>query len=190
MMGSNSQNSGMMMSWASIQIMFSNPKREFTWLRDSIVVREIATRVTCPIEGCVWDCEWVETEFWHCQWCWWMTACVSVDMLRTLVKWLGLPINMDQTSAGLGESMFYREIWHHSGIFQDDIDGLMQERRHSIANALELRLSCTNSSIFNWWNMVSGKKCLPQNYFLWYFLVAQWAVRPLNSCWWVSAGKT
>ena len=25
-----------------------------------------------------------------------------------------------------------------------DIDGLMQERRYSIANALELRLSCTN----------------------------------------------
>ena len=26
------------------------------------------------------------------------------------------------------------------------IDGLMQERRYSIANALELRLSCTNPS--------------------------------------------
>ena len=26
-------------------------------------------------------------------------------------------------------------------------DGLMQERRNSIANALELRLSCTNPSI-------------------------------------------
>ena len=28
------------------------------------------------------------------------------------------------------------------------MDGLMQERRNSIANALELRLSCTNPSIF------------------------------------------
>ena len=28
-----------------------------------------------------------------------------------------------------------------------DIDGLMQERRNSIANALELRLSCNTSSI-------------------------------------------
>ena len=27
------------------------------------------------------------------------------------------------------------------------IDGLMQERRNSIANALELRLSCTNPSM-------------------------------------------
>ena len=27
------------------------------------------------------------------------------------------------------------------------IDGLVQERRHSIANALEWRLSCTNPSI-------------------------------------------
>ena len=28
------------------------------------------------------------------------------------------------------------------------MDGLMQERRNSIANALELSLSCTNPSIF------------------------------------------
>ena len=30
------------------------------------------------------------------------------------------------------------------------IDGLVQERRNSIANALELRLSCTNPSIYNY----------------------------------------
>ena len=29
----------------------------------------------------------------------------------------------------------------------DDTDGLVQERRNSIANALELRLSCTNRLI-------------------------------------------
>ena len=29
-----------------------------------------------------------------------------------------------------------------------NIDGLVQERRNSIANAIELRLSCTNPSIF------------------------------------------
>ena len=29
----------------------------------------------------------------------------------------------------------------------DDLDGLVQEGRNSIANALELRLSCTNPSI-------------------------------------------
>ena len=32
-------------------------------------------------------------------------------------------------------------------IFTVHIDGLVQERRNSIANALELRLSCTNPSI-------------------------------------------
>ena len=32
----------------------------------------------------------------------------------------------------------------------DIIDGLMQERRNSIANALELRLSCTNPSIIRY----------------------------------------
>ena len=30
-----------------------------------------------------------------------------------------------------------------------DIHGLVQERRNSIANALELRLSCTNPSIWS-----------------------------------------
>ena len=29
----------------------------------------------------------------------------------------------------------------------DDVNGLVQERRNSIANELELRLSCTNQSM-------------------------------------------
>ena len=33
-------------------------------------------------------------------------------------------------------------------IFTFHVDGLMQERHNSIANALELRLSCTNPSIY------------------------------------------
>ena len=33
------------------------------------------------------------------------------------------------------------------------IDGLVQERRNSIANALELRLSCTNQSIYGYYNI-------------------------------------
>ena len=39
------------------------------------------------------------------------------------------------------------------GIFhyKDEIDGLVQERRNSIADALELRLSCTNPSKRLWW---------------------------------------
>ena len=32
--------------------------------------------------------------------------------------------------------------------FTDHIDGLVQERRNSTANALELRLSCTNPSMY------------------------------------------
>ena len=34
-------------------------------------------------------------------------------------------------------------------IWYIDIDGLVQKRRNSIANALELRISCTNPSIWN-----------------------------------------
>ena len=37
--------------------------------------------------------------------------------------------------------LFLVEAWNY-------IDGLVQERRNSIADALELHLSCTNSSIF------------------------------------------
>ena len=44
---------------------------------------------------------------------------------------------------------------------EDDIDVLVQERRNSIANALELRLSCTNPSIWS-------HKCLSN---LWHMLV-------------------
>ena len=37
-------------------------------------------------------------------------------------------------------------VWY--GYNTENIDVLMQERRNSIANALELHLSCTNPSIF------------------------------------------
>ena len=37
--------------------------------------------------------------------------------------------------------LIFHELWIHSA---HEIDGLVQVRRNSIANALELRLSCTN----------------------------------------------
>ena len=44
----------------------------------------------------------------------------------------------------------------------DYFDGLVQERRNSIANALELRLSCTNPSIYEMqpcasWGKATGR---------------------------------
>ena len=39
----------------------------------------------------------------------------------------------------------YKYCYSHLAIVH--IDGLVQERRNSIANALELRLSCTDPSI-------------------------------------------
>ena len=41
-------------------------------------------------------------------------------------------------SAKMASTLYQRVVWQ--------IDGLVQERRNSIANALELRVSCTNSS--------------------------------------------
>ena len=50
------------------------------------------------------------------------------------------------------DSMFYRCIWRDANY----IDGLMQERRNSIANAVELRLSATNSSTYRARAAVTG----------------------------------
>ena len=53
-------------------------------------------------------------------------------------------------SGKLGSSS--NDNWHHlkvrGRISELHIDGLVQERRNSIANALELRLSCTNPSTY------------------------------------------
>ena len=40
-----------------------------------------------------------------------------------------------------------------SAKYQHDIDGLMQERRNSIPNALELRLSYINPLTWHWWTV-------------------------------------
>ena len=46
-----------------------------------------------------------------------------------------------------------------------DFDGLVQERLNSIADALELRLSCTNPSIYTLFLfMCSGVRAEPQFY--------------------------
>ena len=45
------------------------------------------------------------------------------------------------------KSCFNKLLIYHAHLELDDIDRLMQERRNSIANALELRLSCINPSI-------------------------------------------
>ena len=39
------------------------------------------------------------------------------------------------------------------------LDALVQERRNSIANALELRLSCTNQSVYQRISLYTHKSC-------------------------------
>ena len=50
-----------------------------------------------------------------------------------------------QCTGGNGENQERDFSWC---CLQQDIDGIVQERRNSIANALEIRLSCTNLSIW------------------------------------------
>ena len=42
---------------------------------------------------------------------------------------------------------YFYPVWYEQSN-QHYVDGLVQERRNSIANALELRLSCTNPSMW------------------------------------------
>ena len=42
--------------------------------------------------------------------------------------------------------LHFGKVITHRSIWGDQINGLMLERRNSIANALELHLSCTNPS--------------------------------------------
>ena len=44
--------------------------------------------------------------------------------------------------------LFIQHRWHNGTVYQEYIDGLVQGRRNSIANALELHLSCTKPSLY------------------------------------------
>ena len=44
-------------------------------------------------------------------------------------------------------------------MYQGHIDGLVQDCSNSIANALELRLSCTNPSIYNYDHLKAKLSC-------------------------------
>ena len=72
---------------------------------------------------------------------------------------LGLPsLLKEATDCKMKLGLVLQIPWHQIGTrdmiqyqsfkFPDYIDGLVQERRNSIANALELRLSCTNPTIY------------------------------------------
>ena len=45
-------------------------------------------------------------------------------------------------------ALLYSELNPEQNIWRDDLDELVQERRNSSALAMELRLSCTNPSIW------------------------------------------
>ena len=68
----------------------------------------------------------------------WLDLSLQLDSLWDLVKQVQITLSTDRRCFRTTK----RKYLHF-----DDIDGLMQERRKSIANALELCLSCTNPSI-------------------------------------------
>ena len=74
------------------------------------------------------------------------------------------PKNKFTTSSSPQGLVFAQQCPHHG------IDGLMQERRNSVAYVLELRLSCTNPSI-SWYPMPWDAK-------LWTWAMAWWKMTP------------
>ena len=60
-------------------------------------------------------------------------------------------------------------IWHHmASLAHNEFDGLVHKRRNSIANALELCLSCTNpSSYYCYIIVLSGALWLIYSYSTW-----------------------
>ena len=59
---------------------------------------------------------------------------------------LVVPATLEDVS--MTEPLTINSTWQPYRV-SDHVDGLVQERRNSIANALELRLSCTNPSIYS-----------------------------------------
>ena len=84
---------------------------------------------------------------------------------QVVSEWDALTFLWHQCSAETG--LYFtkmQNIWLL--LYEKDFDGLMEERRNSIANALELRLSSTNPSIWSLYHilmtnsMISGLTCM------------------------------
>ena len=71
----------------------------------------------------------------------------SVKALSELT-WLPEPFRWNLFRVGYKWTLVAQDSQHY-------INGLVQERRNSITNALELRLSCTNPSLWPHWSSVS-----------------------------------
>ena len=67
--------------------------------------------------------------------------------------------------------MFVQYGWNISNRTNIYFDGLVQERRHTIANALELRLSCINPSI---WATTVELDLLAYDIQLWWIMHRSW----------------
>ena len=67
-----------------------------------------------------------------------------------VVLWWGLVVNLNKLLNKQSSCLWLFIQCHCNGY----VDGLVQERRNFIANALELYLSCTNPSMWWWWRLV------------------------------------
>ena len=66
-----------------------------------------------------------------------------------LVLWYDCPSASEVTLTDMNKTELYQTTSNTmNGTYVHNFDGLVQERSNSIANVLELRLSCTNPSIF------------------------------------------
>ena len=76
---------------------------------------------------------------------WWLFVQNSNSFENFLMWFLGDWLNIKMWA----ESYQHENFHYKDKMVRDGLDGLMQDRRNSIANALEIRLSCTNSSVLS-----------------------------------------
>ena len=70
---------------------------------------------------------------------WWCQSIACIQYYVAITEWV------EETGSSANKTPFVSSVWH--------IDGLVQGRRNSIANALELRLSYINPSV--WFTFVT-----------------------------------
>ena len=102
---------------------------------------------------------WNLAQFWDlqqdCVICLW---CLSFCCLPVPVRYFSMSVQYMACHPGGHLWDYYSNTPSLSQVTAHHFDGLMQERRNSIANALELRLSCANTSIWSLdahrWNLL------------------------------------
>ena len=128
-------------------IWFSCRNSQVPTLSDNIYMSEVSLLIL-HYAVCLW---WNTVSAWNIRHQWlreWIVTYLTPSIYRMMslsilivIHYRLTQLNKLQRNLNTNATTFFHEN------VSENIDGLVQERRNSIASALELRLSCTNPSI-------------------------------------------